>query len=60
MRYVNTHEIKKRCKELTDAQVGNEFLIAIGAKVDAEVEVIIQKSCAWYTNKKRITEMVSK
>ena len=60
MRYLNEKSIKNRCHELTEAQVGSEFLIALGAKIDAEIEQILQKSCIWYTNKKRLTEMVTK
>jgi len=57
MRYLDVKAVKTKCKEINpDAQVSTEFLIAL----DVKVEDIIKRSTEWYTNKKRITEMVTK
>ena len=56
MRFLNEKAVKQRCHELHEGQVSKEFLIAL----DVKVEDILKKSCEWFGNKKRITEMVSK
>jgi hypothetical protein len=56
MRYLNKKAIVDRCHELHEGQVSTEFLIAL----DVKVEDILKKSCEWFGNKKRITEMVTK
>ena len=54
--YLNDKAVKHMCHELSEAQVSAEFMLAL----DLKVRDIIEKSCAYFQNKKRITEMITK